>query len=163
MCRDVSHEAIVLAAYGELGAARLEELKEHLRTCAACAEQARDVQSSRELVARAEGHALPEPWLVGAHPGLSDRGRPPRSRFMRVLPTASLLAAAAILVAALVVFTTSRHADPVSAEARPQLASGSLAVGAVREDAYLGDDGLGDEIEWLQSELTSLESKMGEF
>lgn len=168
MTCDASREAIVLAAYGELGAARLGELKSHLRTCAACAEQAREVHASRELIASAEGHALPQPWLEGVRSN---------SRWMRMLPRASLLAAAAILVAALAVFTTSRIGNPdISGipSTGPLLASGSLAeeaatlavstgTGAVTEDAYLGDDGLGDEIESLQSELTSLESKMREF
>ena len=140
-----------MAAFGELEASGLAELRQHLASCVACAEQAREIEASRRLVATAEGHPLPPAFSAPA----------PGSR--RLL---QLAAAAVILLAILGVALTWRGSgDDISVE--PRLASGAVGASTMTEaaatDASFGDDGFGDEIESLQSELSSLESKVGEF
>ena len=185
MTCDVSRDATILAAYGELDAARLLELKAHLRTCADCAERAREVQGARELIATAEGHAMPAPWAPAA-PTSTQASRPTptptspgsASWLNRAVPFA---AAAAILIMAVVATVNWRQSRDVLPQSGPLRASGSLAgqavvlgasapratiandTGTATEDAYLGSDGFGDEIDSLQSELSTLESKVGEF
>lgn len=179
MTCDVSRDATMLAAYGELDASRLIELKAHLRTCAACAERAREVQGARELIATAEGHAMPAPWAPAA-PISAQTPTAAAAWPTRAVPFA---AAAAILLMAVVATVNWRQSRDVLPQSGPLLASGGLAgqaavLGAsaplatiasdtgtatATEDAYLGSDGFGDEIGSLQSELSTLESKVGEF
>ena len=149
--------ATVLAAYGELETHRQGALRAHLIACAECAAQARDVRGAREIVALAEGHAIPESPLAGPpHAEIPVvAAMPARKRGAFALPWA---VAAAILLAVAVSFL--RPDRPTTAHAESVVASGAIAAGASEP---LAGDTFEDEIESLQTELTSLESKVGEF
>ena len=147
--------ATVLAAYGELEVHRQGALRAHLISCAECAAQARDVQAARELVARAEGHDMSEMPVAGPpRTEFGDDSRTPeRMRTGRAL--AWSLAVAVVLVIAGALLLRGEPSDPP-----PMLASGAIADGASEP---LAGDAFDDEIESLQTELSSLESRVGEF
>ena len=109
-------EDVELLAYvdEELDSARADEIAAHMRTCATCASQVRDLTAARDALRAAPFLHLPAERRSRLIAGLPARGRPARARPRRLL---ALVGALVTLAALLAVVAAQENGPTVGGEA----------------------------------------------